>query len=460
MKHWSEKIPYIKELKDFYSGIEHKGINLWPVMAGDVYTYYYFSHIDKIEEPKKIKRFFIGLKSLFFGDKFEIKGNGKILVSYFMHRKDHYDLIKSAVSYFPEGDLIWIDSFKYKQKNILFRWSIIFPNIFLLLRIWFIFRKKKLKKILKNYYWFYILKTYSIYNQIDNLEKIIYDIKPRAYISFCSSAFDKEAILTLLCKKNSVPTFTLQHGFFSDKTKNFYSSIVQNENIISDYLLLWGKSSYEIQKGYVKDKSRLLIVGNPKYNSIRRSVKKFNPRICTFFFSVPAYRKNNIKILKILNFFAQKHPKIVINLKLHPFDNIKNYQKFKKLNNIKFVDKKMVVSELLKKSDFVIVHNTSVAYEALLYRIPILRFKDKFFADLWKNPDTFKNFNELENLFLKFKNKKTFNKFINFYEKERKKHFYFESGKSTPQIYYETIMKKIAKKNYKNNNSLKPWRVY
>ena len=42
-----------------------------------------------------------------------------MLVSYFMPRKDHHELVKMAVSKFPKKDLIWIDAFEYKQKNIL-----------------------------------------------------------------------------------------------------------------------------------------------------------------------------------------------------------------------------------------------------------------------------------------------------------------------------------------------------
>ena len=51
---WSEKIPFIKKLKDFYSKIEYKRINLWPIIANECYTYY------KSQEDRGFKEIFDG----------------------------------------------------------------------------------------------------------------------------------------------------------------------------------------------------------------------------------------------------------------------------------------------------------------------------------------------------------------------------------------------------------------
>ncbi|GIU68455.1 MAG: hypothetical protein KatS3mg093_342 [Candidatus Parcubacteria bacterium] len=443
---WSEKILYLKKSKEFFSKLSYKGINLWPIMAGDIYTYYYFSHIDIEEEPSFFKRFLINIKSLFFEDKFPVKGNGRILVSYFMPRKDHHELVKRAVSKFPKKDLVWIDAFGYKQKNILFRGKIKFPNILLLLSIYNKFRKKKLKKIFRNYYWFYILKTYFRLKQINQFYDIVDKIKPKGYIAFCSSAFPEEAILTLICKNKKIPTFTLQHGFFY-KPKSFVSSIIQSENIISDYHLLWGKKSYNIQKEYT-DESRLIIVGNPKYELIKKKVKKeYDPKKATIFFSVPAYNEGNFRLREIVKKFIEDHPEIIFNIAVHPMNDMNLFSKYFNYKNVKFISKNILAQDLLKESDFVIVYNTTAALEALNYKIPILRYAGKDFLSFWdKKQDTFTNLNELRHLFLKIKNKRNYKKLMDFYEKELKKTFYFHPKKTIPEVYYKKIMEKIKNK--------------
>jgi len=444
---WSEKIPYIKKLKGFYSKIEYKGVNLWPVMAGDVYPYYYFSHLDKEEEPSLFKRLLINIKSIFFRDNFPVGGNGKILVSYFMPRKDHYELIEKALSKFPEKDLVWIDAFKYKQKNILLRGKIRFPNVLFLFGIWNKFRKAKLKKILKNYYWFYIFKTYFRCRQIEDLEKIFNKINPKAYISFCSSAFPEEAILTLLCKKQKIPTFTLQHGFLQKPSNPFTSVTILNENMISDYNLLWGKNSYNIQKRYV-NRSKLILAGNPKYNKIKSNKKNsFNPKKATIFFSVPAYNQGNLELLRIVKKFIGSHPEILFNITAHPMNDIKLFSKNLKYKNVKIIDDNVLAQDLLEKSDFVILYNTTITIEALNYKIPIFRYNGKDFISFWdKKRDSFKNLKELEELFLRIKNKKNYTKLMDFYDKQLKNIFYFEPGKDVPQVYYEEIIKRIKKR--------------
>ncbi len=445
---WSEKIPFIKKLKDFYSKIEYRGVNLWAVMAGDVYTYYYFSHIDKEEEPNTKERILINLKSLFFKDRFPLKNpEGKILISYFMPRKDHHELVKKAVSKFPEKDIIWIDAFEYKQKNILLRGKIFFPDIFTLFNIWKKFRKTGLKNILKNYYWFYILKTYFRYNQIKEFKKIMGKIKPRIYISFCSSAFAEESILTLLCKKNKIPTFTLQHGFLPKPSDSFTSVIIQNENMVSDYFLLWGKYSYDIMKNYVDD-SNLILAGNPKYELMKKEPKPhFIPKNATIFFSATGFNEGNFKLLEIAKKFIENHPEISFNITVHPMNDLNLFSKHLNYNNVKIIPKDITSQTLLKESDFVILYNTSVILEALNYKIPIFIYKGKKFLNFWNsNEDTFTSLKELEALFLKMKNGNEYKKILDFYDKELRKNFYFHHKKSVSEVYYEEIIEKVNKR--------------
>jgi len=104
---WSEKIPFIKKLKDFYSKIEYKRINLWPIMANECYTYY------KSQEDRGFKEI-LGLiiRFIFFKEDLKVeKAKGKILVSYFMNREDHHELVKKAISAFSEKEIFFRNFF-------------------------------------------------------------------------------------------------------------------------------------------------------------------------------------------------------------------------------------------------------------------------------------------------------------------------------------------------------------
>ena len=63
---WYKSIPYIKKSKELFSSLNCKGINLWPIMASDIYTYYYFSNYNKKEEPNKKQKLLLSLNYLFF----------------------------------------------------------------------------------------------------------------------------------------------------------------------------------------------------------------------------------------------------------------------------------------------------------------------------------------------------------------------------------------------------------
>lgn len=438
IKLWSEKIPYIKKLKEFYSHLEHKGINLWPIMANEVYTYY---KNQEQRTEKEIKLFI--LKSLFFKDNFPINGKkGGILVSFFMPRKDHRELVYKTIESIPKEDITLLDCYDYKQKNPFWRSSIRLPNIFLLWKLFRLFKKNNLKKILGKRYYFFIARTYLRYKEINQFGKIFEKYAPKAHLAFCSQASEGDAILTLIAKKNNIPTFTLQHGLIVDYPQ-FQSVEILKENIISDYNLIWGDTTNEILKKYVPS-SKLIIVGNPKYSElIINKDEKFNPKKGVIFFPVLSRDVSTNQIMaKVINNFAKKHPEITFELSVHPFDSLENYKEIMNSKNINFVASDIPINQRIAESDFMILHNTTIAMEALRYGKPIFRFKDKNLVSLWENEDTFKNEKDLEKIFKSLDKKEIFHKWKTFYQEEFKKNFYL-SGKSTSEYYKEKIYEKI-----------------
>ncbi|NPE27142.1 hypothetical protein HNV12_04020 [Methanococcoides sp. SA1] len=435
-KFWHEKIPFLRESKKVFREMEYEGINLWPIMASEVYTYY--------GAPEKIwwRKIAMMGKFLFTLDKYNITGEkNAIFSSFIMARDDHRDLVKKSLAKFSKKYLIVLDACEYKKSLSILKFSYHFPNIPLLLKIWGKFHDADMKKVWGRYkYYHFIARTYFRCKQIDQFLEIYDNYKPRAYIAFCSQAFPEEGIMTLICKKNGVPTFTLQHGIVTEYN-DFSPNYVLMENIISDYFLIWGKSTENVLKKYI-EKKKLVIVGNPKIGEIKENKKiKLTPKIATVFLPVISNNDTNIKMFELIDDFSIKNPTLKIELSLHPFDNIKKYPK-PKSKKIKLLDNSIDLNNQLKKSDFIIIHNTTIAMEALKYQKPIFRYEDDFLVKLWENDDCFKTAEDLNMLIKKGRNKKTYRKWIKKYKNEFEKTFY-QSKKSIGEKYRDEIVSRI-----------------
>lgn len=442
---WVNKIPYLKISKEFFSGMEYYSINLWPIMANEIYTYY------KNQDRKFSERLKLIVRFIFFIDNFKIEKNkGKILASYFMPRDDHHNLVKKALSSFSKKELFFLDAYEHKKKPLK-NYKFYFPNLWLLLIIWKKFRKVNLKKLFGRYYYLFIARTYQRYKQISYFKKVIDKLEPTGYVAFCSSAFGEESIITLLCKKRGIPTFSLQHGLIVNYHKYSPQEIL-NENILADYTLLWGKITYDVQKKYINP-DRLIIIGNPKYVKKKRQKKKKNlMKRGLILFPVTGNDKTKKELIGIIKEIVKKYPKMEFFISIHPFDNLEDYKKNIIGKNVYFVKRGENIDEFFEKIDFVILHNTTLAIEALNYSIPIFRYNDEAFVSLWKNDDIFGNLKELEGLIEKAKKPGVLNKWLKTYKRELKNNFYFHPKKRLPQIYYEKINKKI--KYRKRNRKL------
>ena len=430
---WLNKIPFLRQSKKFYDDFSYKNVPLWPIMAGEFYKFYN----DPITSRKEKAMFMF--KFLFTMDKFNIKGQaGRILVSYPMARDDHYELVKKAIQGFPKNEIIFLDNYTYKKKSSKLKFKFRLPNIFLLFKIMNRFRKSNMRKILGKNYWYFLIRTYFRCKQIDELRKIYDKYKPRAHIGFCAQAFPEDAMLTYFAKQEGKPTFTLQHGFLLD-ADYFMSIAVLQENIISDYYLVWGDATANLLEKYT-DKKNVIVVGNPKYKQEKFKKKtKFNPKKALILFPVVNPFETSKKLLKIMNKFISLHPEIEFNVSVHPFDDLNKYKSQLNYTNVGFIPKGVSINDAIKESDFLILHNTTLSLEALQYGIPIFRFQDDFLIDLWKNNDKFKDMKELDALLKKVKNQKISKKWQKIYAKEFKNNFYMPKNKQFQSI----IMNKL-----------------
>lgn len=454
-----ENIKYpepVLKLKKAFENFEYCGINLWHSLAPESYIYVF----DKKSEGNLLIRIFKILRCLFFIDRLNIinGGEGKILASFNLPRKDHHVLFNEILKGFNKNELMFIDNYflkikeykkKLKIKPIITRSLFNFPNLKLLYEIWKHFKKNSLEKIVGDRFLFFIAQTYFKCKQIKISKRIIEEYNPKAYISSMPSLGD-EAIFTQLFQKNEKPTFSLEHGLFIKETELQNLRFV---NRFADYLLLWGEESYNFVKRYI-DKKKLIIVGNPKCDKIIISKnKKFNPKNATVFLCGNV-EEGNFKLIEIINRFSKKYPSILFKFKAHPLTPNKILESYtKKLDKFgsKLKDKNEDSEESLKESDFVIIYDSTVYIEALKYQIPIFRFGEAY-SKISSVKDKFKSFYEFEKNFLDMFKTKNYKTRLKEYSKLYKKHSYQPRGCSIPEHYKKVINKRI-KEYYSKKHS-------
>ena len=332
---YSDSIPKLKKIKQVLSDLNYKNLELWPSMAPS--SYFFIHNKTMGTNLFQILRIF---KFVFFKEKFKVIGDkkNKILVSFLIDRKDHHDFWESCLSKFNKTDLIILDAFQTGRRDILSilkRFSLSFPNFFKICRINQHFKKNKLVVGSKLDHIYFITQIYYQFKKIDYLSKIVDKYSPNSYVAYSSYRNNDETIITQLVKSTNKTTFTLQN-YIVPEFKRFDYETITYENMISDYFLLWGKSSYNTLKKHLET-NKLLICGNPLYGGIvKRSVKRFAPKICTIFLSHPNFEESNLRIMDIISEFSKDYPHINFQFNAHPDNNERDIAKLLNDKNLTY----------------------------------------------------------------------------------------------------------------------------
>ena len=442
----------VLKLKKALLNFKHQGIGLWIIMMQEANLHFNY----KKESGNIFTRFLKIIRYLFFQNKSKIIGAGKnkILIVYTLPRKAYHNLIKEFLKDFKEKELITIDEYYLKQKNIIKRIKFRFPDFRLIFKIYKFFKENSLYPLIKSRSIFFTAQTYYKCKQIEYCEEIIKKYNPKAYISI-SSSFGEEAIFMQLFHKYKKPTFHTQHGLYAGDNK-FSSTTCGLESLITDYILTWGEKSSEFFKKFT-DSRKILLVGNPEHKKLINKSKKFEPKKGTVFLTGDEEKKSNFELIKIVNKLSKKYPEIKFYFKLHPTTkNITFYKKKIQIKNSDIIVGKIIPKSLLDQSDFVITQFSSVYLEALKYQIPIFRYKVKFEnvanENNWffgEGGNTFENSEDLQEL---FKNMFNFKKYMNCLRENKKMHnryFYQPKNMTIPKYYKKVINEKIGE-YYKN----------
>jgi len=314
--------------------------------------------------------------------KINIDNSKKILFSIGGYKRDDYYELLNYVRKDIDSSLVDLSkiksSFKISLKNI----GISFKHIFF----------NDIDLSFKNKLSLAITMTY-ILNIIDDLENNRVD-NIQKFCSFCSN-LNYEGILDYYFQKNSIQTYTLQHGlwFIYD---SYPIDLVAYENLISQNLLCWGDYTKQEFKKFGVSQEKIKVAGYPR-NIHPLVVKKVKKLKILVLFARVQYHKNNLDIVEIL-----KKLKLTLNIevefKLHPSLDKKIYEDIAYNNNFTMADNK-TIKELMKDSNytFSIVYNSTAYYDSYLYNCISLQYKDidaDNSIDIWN--DSFKTLKELQ----------------------------------------------------------------
>lgn len=386
----------VKKEINVLNDYSYKNVKYGNILASNITEYLYnYKNYIKITSKMRIKWLYRFLYKMIA--KYRYNGNqsidNKYVFSYFYpDRKDHLELFNKVTQQFNNSE---IEKVTY---NNLCKKIQLDKKIFLRVRklkLIDVYKSLRCRDIYSKEFCLFIIGIiYQASFFIDDVNKLISNVKPLAYISF----FDVhiyDNIITQIMKNNKVVTFTLEHGIYF-----YYNKSIQNVNIlayvnfISDYMLLWGNySKAEMIKGKIAEK-KLIVVGNPLYH-FKSIGSHGDDKFFILLLSQETYYESNIKMIEICNEFAEK-TNLKYKVKLHPSNNIKKYKKlFVNRYCAEIYKNEVLAKELIKQGRFIILHSTTLYIDALFYGKRVYRYNDMYALPFDLANDKFQNLYEL-----------------------------------------------------------------
>ena len=235
--------------------------------------------------------------------------------------------------------------------------------------------KEKLQK--------HIIESIVIFSNMKNLlRKLLEKKRPKVVFIRCGYGRFPMA-LSQACKELNIISVELQHGFINKYSPGYVKAIkTENRDCVPDYFLAYGEKSADIVKqGHLFDRKKVYGIGFSYLEKVKDSEQQTEQLIKNF----QGRFKKNILITsdslthianavetfvqELSNALSLENKTVGIIFKPHPFDT-KNYDHFKKFDNVFVVDKYTNTYNLFKVVD---VHTTvfsTSAIEALSFGIP------------------------------------------------------------------------------------------
>lgn len=214
---------------------------------------------------------------------------------------------------------------------------------------------------------------------ISQLSDLYKTLKPNALVLWEDSV-PFERICALLARKHKTKSVVMQHGIFRTFTEKG-KWIHGTAPVVSDKIAVWGKQFENALMRHQVPKSKIVITGAPRFDTIyhrefyneetrkKLGVKK-NEKLIALGTSCDLDNNELKQILKAVT--SENGRKLAI--KIHHIEDLKDYDWLKGKAN---VTQKGDLYSLLSASDAVIVRNSTVGFEAMIMKKPVIVFGNK-----------------------------------------------------------------------------------
>jgi hypothetical protein len=370
---------FIETIADGIGGLNYREVKLLPVLLPYITllaSYLYENDIYKFLFPVPQKR------------EYMINGNAPILISYVWHkdhRPDHYEIMNTTLqdipsdlymqmelkSYYDDSVYLKQETFEYNSSDLKFK-----P---LVDKLTGILSVKSLCLTNAEIEWFIHFTLYFLHF-VDFVFTLLGKYPIKKYVSAFSNN-SEENIIVQAAKRLGVKTFGLQHGTYGKKEEYNqvpFSHVYRYPTV--DEMLVWGSYQENILKEIQLDDSKIMVVGNAKYNltqderSLLKDRKQSFVQHQTFLilFMGPG---NGEKIVNqdLLTFSDQLCRQYGWNyiLKLHPGTRLSMSEfQYDSTYCKEFIDHHVRVNSLFQEVDFILTSSSAAIYEAVYEYVP------------------------------------------------------------------------------------------
>jgi len=269
--------------------------------------------------------------------------------------------------------------FKYRYLIVLL--ALPFLSIISTVRSFLFLRQKKELKLTVGEYKYSFPLTYLAFENFAAPQVLFYEVilnkevnsliskKNGKIIGVCSTEMigTQAFIERTVAKKNSLKIIGIQTAVVLDK---FYPVKVVADNMFA----LSSKFAASINKTGVNNKGAAKFIGSLKYISANTKECTNTNKLNSILFATQPYEPELTAkfLISLSNWLNENMKGVILRIRLHPRDSAKNYSDIK---NIEFVSNDETVSESVKKASLVLTRTSSVALDAIGYRVPYIACK-------------------------------------------------------------------------------------
>lgn len=303
-----------------------------------------------------------------------LQEGGSLIYTNIGGRKDHEQTFLNIASRIN-------DCYQVINKSSCLEWAFVFNLITIAKAIWLVYKNVKSQSFSKRIY--IAGRVCMIMNTINLLRRL--NLPEQKRLVCYSVVHETENLLGQFFKQRGTEVFGLTHGAQIVYKKNIPLDVLNYENL-EENCLVWSQMTKDEYVKYGIDENKLFIAGYPK-NIVVTPVSQNNQmRRCLVLLCRKTYDASNIRLLEMLEKFANEFK---FSVKLHPSCDYNFYKEVCDSKGYFIIPKEILLTDCMDNSkyDFAVAVNTTSYYEIQAAGIPCLRFDDGDVYDLPRGID-------------------------------------------------------------------------